>query len=203
MIKQGILDIVHDVIYDTLFMPENLHQGRAMMFVIPLGQYAGRLVKQQEHTNMLQGGMMDAPKKFLIKNFHCALIDDSQGDPRFVPTSHSLWNGKLHLESMGRRVRSFHLRAVADEKTLRLIKEPQREVSKEELEQMEREMHWTSDQGPSDLLLEQCASFSVVTEFSQPINVPLRFVVALTGFLAQPVWEDEYNSAKGKSKGAV
>lgn len=73
-IVQGQLDVRVDPSYDFFGVVANNNVVATNLFLIPWGNqytYAGAatpIVKTYYHTNILQSGQMDAPKKMLVKN---------------------------------------------------------------------------------------------------------------------------------------
>ncbi len=76
MPKPGVLQLVYDCLFDTVFLPENIGANLTYLFVIPIGNYAGRRLKQPSDTNMVCSGMLPAPEKFLIRSFRSRGIPD-------------------------------------------------------------------------------------------------------------------------------
>ena len=195
VMKQGVLEIVKDSIYDTLFIPENLVNGRGVLFCIPLGQYAGRIIKQYEHTNVLCAGMLPAPNKFLVQSIHCCILSGTM----LIPTADRIWDATFTLESMMKAVLTCPLRDIADDDTMFLIaKEPENTDDKGIHEQVElANAYWrahrfgeTSDETvpePNPLFFDTCQNFIGRIKFEHPINVPLSVVIALKGLSARAV----------------
>jgi len=213
----GILEFVKDAIFDTAFVPENLYNGKCSLFVIPLGCYAGRNIKGYEHTNMLQAGCLDAPKKFLIKSFHCGLFESGN----FVPSTHRVWDARFVLESMGEHIIESPLREIADQSIRELIRRGRREQKDCNIQEIvspltdtaefekqiqisaayydARSREWLNQTHhsarqvepelpkPSGMLLEQQQCFHGRIEFDHPINVPIDVIVAMNGILARAV----------------
>lgn len=111
-IIQGALQPKQGLIYDTIFLPENLCQRTCTAFCIPVGQYAGRLIKQFEHTNMLMAAMLPSPEKFTVQKISIA-IKDGYG---FIGTENRWWDGEGKLQIYGES-QILRLRELAD-KTL-------------------------------------------------------------------------------------
>jgi hypothetical protein len=77
--ETGILTLVQDVLYDTAFLPENLGSGnRVQMFSIPIFSYAGRKIKEYEHTNMQMCGCLPSPEEFGIREIRCAFYQGGE-----------------------------------------------------------------------------------------------------------------------------
>ncbi len=190
MIRQGLMRFIKDCIFDTAFLPENVSAGRVMMFVIPVGQYAGRQIKNYHHTNMLQGGMMCAPEKFFIDSLHTSFVRSDLYGKDFwaeeIPQQSKLWDGTLRLDSLGRTVREWQLRDLIDLKCVEMVKDSmQRRESKKfidaDIDIVNRE--------PDDMLLEQQACFNFLLE-TRHANVPLDLLVVAQGVRAIPVFDD-------------
>jgi hypothetical protein len=65
-----------DTLFDTLFLPDNLgSQSNIHAFTIPLGQYAGRRVKDVSDTNMLMAGMLPPPETFDVQELSVVIAD--------------------------------------------------------------------------------------------------------------------------------
>ena len=177
MVQQGILKAQPGLIYDTLFMPENLSSGFARAFCIPLGQYAGRAIKQLEHTNMLCAGMLPSPEKFLLKKISCAFRDDCG----YINPTNRPWKGSLFFDKLMQTiVPRQELRRFADETLLIRMKEKPKELDFDELVP------------PRDsdgiTVIDTQEYFSVGVFLDYPINVPLELIIALEGVHLIPVF---------------
>jgi hypothetical protein len=89
------------VLYDTLFLPENMPHEISNMFVIPLGCYAGGKIKEREHTNMQISGCLPCPEQFGVRGIKCGFY---QGGERIDP----VW-GTLTLQIGLRKIKTFPL----------------------------------------------------------------------------------------------
>jgi hypothetical protein len=90
--RTGHIEVLKGRIYDTLFLPDNMPNDKGYLFLLPLGQYAGRKIKQIEHTNMLQPGMI-FPESFSIRQLKCAFYQGGE----FVSADSDLYEGDLQL----------------------------------------------------------------------------------------------------------
>lgn len=95
-----------DCLYDTAFLPENLGSGSLVrMFQIPMGCYAGRKIKELEHTNMVMQGCLPAPEEFGIYDIRCGFY---QGGEYLDPLP-----GKIELQQRLLTVARFPLAEIA------------------------------------------------------------------------------------------
>ena len=202
MIKQGILEIVKTAVFDTLFIPENLSRGKGMLFVIPVGQYAGRTTKQFEDTSMLMAGCLPAPHKFLMRKITLGFY--REGDV-YIPTSHRIWMGaSFLLESCGKLLAQGKLVDYASEICLHEARRlndcvyegkkggewfnrgdsPEGDAAADEFEkEVKRESVWPEN----PWLIETLQPFLMRVEIPQPGNAPVTLCASLEGYLARAV----------------
>jgi len=206
-IKQGFLELVRSVVFDTLFVPENIVRGKSTLFVIPFGQYAGRTIKTLDHTSMLQCGMLDSPKKFLIRKLRIGFYDSAE---RFIPVSHRIWMGGFALETMGKPIIEGKLTDYASEgcwedaKHLNNFVDQHQKRGGQELPKNDPEGRLFQDvidgkfsYGPNGEkpyvlpniieLLEQQQPFHMTIYMDEPGNVPVVFCASMEGILARAV----------------
>jgi len=75
---QGQLELVKSTVFDTVVLPENLRNGKSILFSIPMGQWDGRKCKQQEDTSMLMACCLPCPQKFLVRKLRFGLFDSKK-----------------------------------------------------------------------------------------------------------------------------
>lgn len=110
----------YDTIFDTLFLPENLgSQSNIHAFCIPLGQYAGRRVKDIADTNMMMCGMLPSPDTFDVHGLAVQITDDKG----MVPTSDPCWDGVLTFQVNANQILGSALRSFDDAFLFERIKE--------------------------------------------------------------------------------
>lgn len=161
-----------DVLYDTLFLPENMPQNTAHMFTIPMGCYAGRKIKQLEHTNMQMTGCLPAPEEFSVREMQCAFYQCGEWiDP--LP-------GTLLLHQRLETVREWpcipeSARALVESQSLKsLIHAPRHLYGEGFLELADRET-------PIITTLRTQEYFSCVLTLERKPDIPTDFLVALVG----------------------
>jgi hypothetical protein len=191
----SMMELVRDVVFDTLYAPENLRNGKGALFSIPVGQYGGprAQTKGYEDTSMLMAGMLPSPHKFLIQSLHCHLFDPDGGH---IPVSDYVWDGTLALEINYKVMKICHLREIADANIAHIIKSkvvdqkyyniqeienPLQDFS--EMEQAVRGQLKRSDR----YLIETMECFTGRVTFDHPIRVPMKAVFALNGICARAV----------------
>lgn len=203
------------MVFDTLFLPENLSPGdggfgswpvgRGILFVIPLGQYAGRTIKQWAHTSMLQCGCLDLPKSFLIQKIRLGIYQhqvSSEGfNPgemgRFLPTSDRLWlSSKFTLEKMRKVIAEGSLAKYASEdcwEDARAINEMVFDQKSGGVplatEDPAGEAFWRTRQHEPEnpWLIREQEPFHMYVDFPEAINTPMTFVACLEGIMARAI----------------
>jgi len=80
-IKIGLMEIVNQALYDTVNLGHNPISRSYHLFCTPIGledpygtEYGKWDGKQWLHTNMLQAGMLDAPKQFFAKRVNLLFL---------------------------------------------------------------------------------------------------------------------------------
>jgi hypothetical protein len=193
--RQGILELVKSAVFDTLFVPENLHNGKGLMFTIPYGQYAGRSIKDYQHTSMQCAAMLPAPQKFLVQKIRLGFY----GYHGFIPTSHRIWQGTFVLEASGLKIAAGTLLDYASEgcweeaQRLNQFVDGNSKKGGEPLPQddatlalFQRVIEGRRD--PSIVtLLEQQQCFDLTVNIYEPGNAPVIFVASMEGILARAV----------------
>jgi hypothetical protein len=189
------MEIVRDVVFDTLYAPENLRNGRGALFSIPVGQYGGprAQTKGYEDTSMLMAGCLPSPHKFLVHSLHCQLFDPDGG---YISVDDHVWDGTLALEINCRVMKICQLREIADANITHILKSkvvnckyyniqeienPLQDFS--EMEQAVRGELKRSDR----YLIETMQFFTGRVTFDHPIRVPMKAVFALNGICARAV----------------
>jgi hypothetical protein len=191
----GALEIVRDVVFDTLYAPENLHGGKGCIFCIPVGQYAaGRQVKQYDDTSMLMAGMLPSPCKFLIQSFHCHLFYPDGG---LIPMGDHAWEGTFSMEINCRVVKELRLRDMADADVSHIIRRALRDQKWYNVQELENPLMDKSEfesaiagklRDRKDLfLIETCEAFIGRVAFAHEIRVPLKAIFALNGICARAI----------------
>ena len=187
--------MVRDVVFDTLYAPENLRNGKGALFSIPVGQYGGprAQTKGYEDTSMLMAGMLPSPHKFLIQSLHCQLFDTDGG---YIPTDDHVWDGTFALEINCKLTKICQLREIADANITHIIKSKvvnQKYYNIQEIEnplqdysELEQAVHGQLKRRDR-YLIETCECFTGRVTFDHPIRVPLKAVFALNGICARAV----------------
>jgi hypothetical protein len=193
---QGMLEIVKDVVFDTLFVPENLRGGKGHLFCIPLGQYAGRQIKQYEDTSMLMAGSLPSPHKFLVRSFHCYLFDPDGG---LIALGDRAWDGTFALDISCKRVKECSLRDMADANISHIIRSETRDckhynvqeletpTTKKDVAEFEAAISGNLPQRKDLFLIETMEAFTGSATFDYPTIVPLKAVFAMNGILGRAV----------------
>ncbi len=166
--------VLHDHLYDTLFLPENMPANRAHLFVIPVGQYAGRKIKMFEHTNMFIPGSLPMPESFALREIRCAFYQNGE---YIEPPM-----GALHLDLLGRRVTSFPLSAITSDtcRSLTCVRpQPYGEGFKE----------LADKQTPVIAKLEAQYYFSCILELDEHSDTKMEFLTVLIG--DHEVWDGD------------
>jgi hypothetical protein len=105
MIQQGIIESVDQAIFDTVYLPPK--GNRVMAFTMAFGQQVlsdeGWKVKDWTDTNMLQAGMLDAPKKMEVNSIDCYLAS-----PNGIVPATSRWYAEMALELSVSRKTMWH-----------------------------------------------------------------------------------------------
>lgn len=172
--QSGTYKILKDHIYDTLFLPENMPDHIAYLFIIPLGQYAGRKIKMHDHTNMVLGGCLPAPERFSLREIKCAFY---QGGEFIEP-----FPGKIYVEKRMERVLACDVSGLIDTQCKSLLCQRPHEYP-EGFRQIEDDRH------PIICTFEQLEYFSVFIELERKPDIPTEFVVVLAGDHYVPVME--------------
>lgn len=197
MIKQGVMELVKTAVFDTLFVPENLCSGRALMFVIPYGHYAGREIKQFDHTSMLVSGAMECPNKFIALKLRLGFYDHSG----FISTEERIWQGVFSFETLGKIVLSGKLTDYASEGCWEEAKRLNHSVVEGRLggesipdddpaANLSKELLWgkSGDDNPRIIaFLEQSQPFSMEVRLEHPGNFPVTFVASFEGIKARAI----------------
>lgn len=182
MSRVGHLEILRDRLYDTLFLPENMPNDKGYLFLNPLGQYAGRRIKQIEHTNMLQAGMMSSPEFFLIRKVKVAFYQGGE----FVSPGSDLYDGDLqlitspdHLE-----IRFTPLSGYASEDCRSVIATPPSKYG-------DGWLKYEHEHNPVIFQLETQRAFYFLLTLKNKPEVPTEFITVLEGDRGIAVMDDE------------
>jgi hypothetical protein len=165
---------VKEIIFDTIMLPENVcHPSQmATAFVIAVGQYAGRALKDYRHTNILQPGMLCAPQQMAVHSLSTALRNIGGN---YISIEDRWWDGNLDFSVGFRTTVSGPIRSFADRRLLYEISEiPSSEAA-----------------DPADFpepiaVIRQQECFSCRLSFKHAVNVPLDLVIGLRGILYVP-----------------
>jgi hypothetical protein len=157
---------VKDHLYDTLFLPENMPHEISNMFVIPVGCYAGRKIKELEHTNMQMCGCLPAPEEFGVREIQCAFY---QGGEWIAP-----FPGRLKLQ-VGLRIElSFPTSNIHNPHARSLTHVPPHPYGKGFLELEDRER-------PILSRLRTMEYFTCILELERKPDIPTDFLAVLIG----------------------
>ena len=171
-VKHPELTRTRDVLYDTLFLPENMPHDTAYMFVIPLGAYAGRKIKELEHTNMLMPGCLPAPEEFAIREMQCAFY---QGGEWIEPLL-----GTVRLQQRLDTVREWpcipeSAKALVESQSLKSLIHMRRHLYGEGF------LELADQKTPIITTLRTMEYFSCVLTLEHKPDIPTEFLVALAG----------------------
>jgi len=108
----GYLEMVDDVLYDHV----HLSRPRTMLFCSPVGtadfDSPTRKNKDWDDTNMVIGGMLPAPNKFILEEWSCRVFRDGAPLPVFRRSLWKLWGEK----ERDRIYEAVHLRLLINRK---------------------------------------------------------------------------------------
>ena len=158
-------------LYDTLFLPENMPGDKAHLFTIPMGCYAGRKIKELEHTNMQMCGCLPAPEEFGVREIQCAFYQGGEFIDAFPGSLKLQQRLDVVLNLPTRNIQNPHLRSLTH-----VARHP---YAKDFLELADTET-------PILTKLRTMEYFTCILELERKPDIPTEFLAVLIGDLFAP-----------------